>query len=265
METQTALDDGGINCPSSLMSLIDDIALDFEKSKARKEEEDNQKRKIEQSRQFIENTADGNETLPSSPLIQLRFLRQDFYQKLANAIEELTVLTLAAVLEADRQLQTWRRSMEAPSQSRYVPKVRVLNKAVPMPPVLRVNIEDRQTTFPVFLPGHCLSRRLAKRKLQEQRSDAIFSAQLKTVSAKQITEGKKTALEEALEKEKITDTEFSRLWLELQKPSRQLDQRYFYQGGAGFCEFARTRAVTKSKKDSKKKEKNKRKQIGKSR
>lgn len=229
MEIQTALDDCGINCPSSL---IDDITLELEESKERKKEEDEQKRRIEQARQFIWDIADGNETLPSSQLAQFRFLLQNFHRKLADAIEELTVDTLAAVLEADRQLQIWRCSMEAPNQSQYVPRVRVSSRDAPMPPMFRVSIEDRQATLPVNLPK-CSNKRLGRRKLWEQRSDAIFLAQLKAAG--------KTALEKMWKEEKITDSEFDQLWSELQKPPRQLDSRYFWAGGAGFCEFSRTR------------------------
>lgn len=253
MKIQAVSDDCGINCPSSSSSLIDDIVLDLEEFKARKKEKDEQKRRIEQARQSIWETGDGHEALSSPQQAHLRFLRQDFYRKLAAVIEELTVDTLAAVLEAERRLQIWRCSMEAPSQSRYVLKACLPSKDAPMPATFKVRIEDRQATLPVPLSKRP-NGRLIRRKLWEQRSDNIFLAQLKTVSAKQITEGRKTALEEAFEKEKLTDLEFNRLWLELQKPPRQLDWRYFYAGGMGFCEFSRTRAVqSKPKSDSKKK------------
>lgn len=247
METQAVLDDCGINSPSSL---IDDIGRAFDESRARQKEEDEQKKIIEKARQLIWNTPDGNETSPSPQESQFRFLRQDFHKKLADAIEELTVVTLAAVLEADCQLQIWRREMAVSSRSRYISKARVSGKDAPMPSVFRVNIEDRQATLPVFLSKRP-NGRLSRRKLQEQRSDAIFLAQLKAAG--------KNALERALEEEKVSDAEFDQLWTEFQKPPRQLDTRYFYQGGLGFCEFARTRAVQSKPKDSKKNEKNKRK------
>lgn len=155
------------------MSLVDDIERTLNESRVRHKEKEEQKRIIEKARQFIRNTADGEETMPSPQEAHLRFLRLDFHQKLADAVEELTVVTLAAVLEADRQLQIWRREIEAPSRSQYVSKAHVPGKDMPMPSVFRVNIEDRQAIPPVFLPKRP-DRRLGKRKLREQRSDAIF-------------------------------------------------------------------------------------------